>query len=323
MRGLLLGLIWITACYAPSAPSNVRCSPAGACPDGQSCINGFCTTGGTLPPDMMVVGMDKDHDGIPDTQDNCPDVANNSATDMQSNEDGDMFGDACDLCPQIADSTNADADGDKIGDACDPHPGIRDAVLLYEGFHAGLPASWGKSSHWTAAQDSVQVTSTGNNGDDGEYLDTPFASVLNPPDNFKISATLKVVAPVINNTGDHSAGVEAFDVKALNNNGAGVRCGLEHFDGAGPILFLIDDLSNPHLDKEIAYAWDVNIQYRITLDRQGSMYTCKVFGPNGATDTASVNGNSAVIPRNSDDSVDVWAFGTTAQFGSVEIFGMP
>ena len=321
VRGLLLGLIWITACYAPSVPSNVRCSPSGECPDGQSCIAGFCTTGGTLTPDMMVVGMDKDHDGIADDKDNCPDVANNSATDMQFNEDGDKFGDACDKCPQLVDNTNADTDGDGIGDACDPRPTIPDAIALYEGFHAGLPAAWGKSSHWTYMADSVQATSTGNTGDDGEYLDTPFVSKLNPPDNFTISATVTIVATVTNNSGDHSAGVEAFDAKALNNNGAGVRCGLEHFDGQGPTLFLVDDLSNPNLEKTATYNWAFNTQYRITLARQGSLYTCTVYGPNGAADKASVNGNSTVTPRNSDDSVDIWAFGTTSQFGSVEIFG--
>lgn len=38
---------------------------------------------------------DRDHDGIPNTQDNCPDVPNPQQTDA----DGDGKGDACDACP--------------------------------------------------------------------------------------------------------------------------------------------------------------------------------------------------------------------------------
>ena len=37
-------------------------------------------------------------------------------------EDGDGFGDACDVCPTDPDPDQADRDGDGVGDACDPHP---------------------------------------------------------------------------------------------------------------------------------------------------------------------------------------------------------
>jgi hypothetical protein len=73
--------------------------------------------------------IDTDSDGILDSADNCPLVANPD----QANNDGDASGDACDQdddndgvndgadnCPLVANPNQADADGDGIGDACDP-----------------------------------------------------------------------------------------------------------------------------------------------------------------------------------------------------------
>jgi hypothetical protein len=70
---------------------------------------------------------DGDHDGVPDTADNCPAAGNQD----QADTDGDGQGDACDLdddgdgapdatdnCP-AANPDQADVDGDGQGDACD------------------------------------------------------------------------------------------------------------------------------------------------------------------------------------------------------------
>ena len=59
---------------------------------------------------------DADGDGWEDSLDNCPAVANAAQTDT----DSDGLGDACDNCPAVANSTQADADGDGVGDACGP-----------------------------------------------------------------------------------------------------------------------------------------------------------------------------------------------------------
>ena len=58
---------------------------------------------------------DKDNDSIPDTQDNCPEIANAD----QADTDGDGVGDECDNCPQVTNSDQLDTDGNGIGDACD------------------------------------------------------------------------------------------------------------------------------------------------------------------------------------------------------------
>lgn len=59
--------------------------------------------------------QDTDHDGDPDTTDNCP----NSYNPNQEDGDGDTLGDACDNCPAVDNPNQADGDGDGTGDACD------------------------------------------------------------------------------------------------------------------------------------------------------------------------------------------------------------
>jgi len=81
-------------------------------------------SGGTCPADT-------DGDGVPDTYDNCLQIAN---TD-QADNDGDGKGDTCDddddndtiidnndNCPLVANRDQTDTDGDGLGDACDLEP---------------------------------------------------------------------------------------------------------------------------------------------------------------------------------------------------------
>lgn len=74
---------------------------------------------------------DEDGDGVPDTDDNCPQVSNPN----QDNEDGNSTGDACEVvisdqdedtipdeidnCPAVANVDQSDGDDDGLGDACD------------------------------------------------------------------------------------------------------------------------------------------------------------------------------------------------------------
>jgi len=95
------------------------------------------TSGGTsnvydlVPLTLYVVAeepADSDGDGVPDDQDNCPDIANAD----QTNGDGDGAGDACDGCPDDAAKIDAgvcgcgvaddDSDGDGVEDCLDNCP---------------------------------------------------------------------------------------------------------------------------------------------------------------------------------------------------------
>lgn len=62
---------------------------------------------------------DADNDGIPNTPDNCPLVANPDQLDTEADGD-DKRGDACDNCPYLPNLDQEDADGDGKGDMCDP-----------------------------------------------------------------------------------------------------------------------------------------------------------------------------------------------------------
>jgi immune inhibitor A len=59
---------------------------------------------------------DSDVDGLVDTVDNCPTVANSNQLDA----DHDGIGDACDNCSAMANVDQKDTDGDGLGDICDP-----------------------------------------------------------------------------------------------------------------------------------------------------------------------------------------------------------
>ena len=73
-----------------------------------------CEDNGTPPPD------DDDNDGVPNDDDNCPNVYNPDQLDT----DGDGHGDVCDNCPEVANPDQMDTDGDGVGDACDNCPTI-------------------------------------------------------------------------------------------------------------------------------------------------------------------------------------------------------
>lgn len=66
---------------------------------------------------------DFDGDGLVDRLDLCPlraDAPAGGAPAPLLDADRDFVGDACDVCPAVADPEQADADRDGVGDACDP-----------------------------------------------------------------------------------------------------------------------------------------------------------------------------------------------------------
>lgn len=65
---------------------------------------------------VMVDFTDKDNDGIPDVDDNCPEKPNEG----QEDADEDRIGDRCDNCPKAFNPDQKDSNGNGRGDACDP-----------------------------------------------------------------------------------------------------------------------------------------------------------------------------------------------------------
>jgi hypothetical protein len=307
VRGILVGLLAIAACYAPAIATGAPCADNGPCPEGQSCSAGFCVVPGP-PPDAAgdaVTIADRDGDGVEDTTDNCPDDKNAD----QGNEDGDRFGDACDPCPQLVDTAIADKDGDHIGDACDPNATAADTGWLFEGFHSGLP-DWPGSLGWQATSDSLQVAAPGDPAPASEYLVLPLSRQGRMTfDNY--STAMSVTVQQVSSGTDHEVGIEYFD----DNTKQGLSCELAEINGAR-ILWLVDDLT---LDKKVPFTWMNGMTYVLRLVRHGMSYTCDVVGPGSP---APASGTSPLVPRTGADT-DVFAYGVTVRFGSVSVVGPP
>jgi len=92
--------------------------------------------------DVMVDLTDKDGDGIPDADDNCPDKPNKG----QEDADEDRIGDICDNCPKKFNPDQKDSNGNGRGDACDPLcelPGDVDGDCDVDGIDFGwLARNW-------------------------------------------------------------------------------------------------------------------------------------------------------------------------------------
>ena len=122
---------------------------------------------------------DSDGDGVVDSEDNCPTVANPDQTlpTFYADFDGDGFGDpndfidACeapanyvdndrDNCPSVNTTDLSDSDGDGIGDACDTSEPVTGAWLEAE--CATLGSGWGITSN-SAASRGLQIQFAGGN----------------------------------------------------------------------------------------------------------------------------------------------------------------
>ena len=107
---------------------------------------------------------DVDGDGVKNTADNCPGVANMG----QFDEDGDLKGDECDPCPHLTGAADDDGDTDGVGNGCDPRPGTSgDKLAYWNGFHvasASLPDELvmihGQAARWSIAGGFLVFDST-------------------------------------------------------------------------------------------------------------------------------------------------------------------
>lgn len=98
-------------------------------------VYGLHRPDGAPPNECPIVddpSADSDNDGVLDGQDACPAVFEDS--EVMHNEDDDCTGDACDLCPHVASTSDEDLDRDGIGANCDLDAATGGNVARFEGF---------------------------------------------------------------------------------------------------------------------------------------------------------------------------------------------
>lgn len=242
-------------------------------------------------PDGSVAIGDRDKDGIPDTSDNCPDIANPD----QGNEDGDKFGDACDPCPIEANNTPSDPDGDGVADGCDPHPTTAgDHIVVFQGFHRGVPADWLVVGTAVQAGDDVSLTSVGGNH---TAIVPPLPSIANGT-----VTTSMIVDATVGNI--DSAATIAMPYDPVNDQG--IFCETYAPDATssnGHYVSLWDSLAQMERGKR-TFAWSIATSYRVALTRTGNNYACSVTAAGGMPQTAT--GSTGSAPAASKPTIAVY-----------------
>jgi hypothetical protein len=273
-------LIALAACYDPRPQPGAPCSVDPVCPSGQVCVAGICVAEGAAQ-DAQVDGppvlADRDQDGISDQADNCVELTNAD----QGNEDGDARGDVCDPCPIEANDAPSDPDGDGVADGCDPRPNAPgDKIVVFEGFHRGIPATWQVVGNATAANDDIVLTSIA--GNHAAVVPAPMSVA-----NGTLTASLHVEATV-GNEDSAIAVVMPYDP----NSNDGIFCEL-YAPNAGSANGRYISLYDSPQDVERGtrnLAWATATPYRVALTRggtNGSNYTCSVTPDAGAPQVAS------------------------------------
>ncbi len=252
-------------CYAPNAPTNVPCDPdRPACPSGQSCLavgGAFVCTADGAGPDVdapIPPEDDLDRDGVPNLLDNCAEAPNPN----QANEDADRHGDACDNCPPFPNLDQLDFDGDGVGDLCDPYPNLAgDRITLFEGFHDGIPAGWGRTGSWVAVGGVVSVQAGAIS-----------AALLTPPVSSTDHQSLATAVGVASVDGPVSAA--GLIDQAAGGGSSGVACAGGRNVANDPVLGLFDG-KEQSIYASAPFSFTAGSAFDLWMYRDDTYYECE------------------------------------------------
>ena len=285
-------LLGLAGCFSPTAPSGAACAPPGVgkrCPGALQCVahDGVetCEAGDIVTADAGVVdaddNADREQDGVRDSLDNCPDVANPT----QADEDADQVGDACDPCPPLQD--NEDNDGDGVGDACDPNPNAPgDKLVAFEGFGSTLPPGWIKSGTFMI-----------NNGDGlliaGDSA-TSLLTIASPPAS-KVEVRAAFVVDLITASGLNLGSVNLID-RMQPSTDKSVACQLSGLSNGTQESIRLFDADAAMVIADSPHAFATGEATELRLRRNGTAYACRVAGP-AASEVAGMVAFSPPSPR--------------------------
>jgi hypothetical protein len=230
---------------------------------------------GGEPADASVE-LDHDGDGILDTDDNCPDVANATQVD----EDADAMGDVCDPCPPFA--NNEDGDGDGVGDACDPNPAVGgDKLVAFEGFTDALSGSWTVMGTFTMAGGEGVLAAS----------DTSASLITRPsPANARVEIRAAFVLDSITASGLDLGSVNVVERMQPNTDKA-IACQVVGLAGGAQEYLRIFDTASSLGVASASYALELGAPKELRFDRNGSSYACNVANP-----AATVSGTATFAP---------------------------
>ncbi len=232
---------------------------------------------------------DTDGDGVPDTTDNCPTVANAD----QADADNDGTGDACepdsdsdgviddnDNCPSVANADQADADSDGLGNACDTNSYAPQAgSVTSTGASGNEGDSLGASGDFTDADGNttLTITKTSGDGDVTDNGDGTWSWSLATTDNGSGSVGVQA------SDGEHTAATESFSWSAANvaptgtfsNNGQDGQV-----DEGSPVNASFSNQSDPSSD-------DTTAGFHYAFSCTNGDLSGAVYGTSGSTDNAN------------------------------------
>lgn len=268
MRGLVIVLL-IAGCYKEHAfrDCELACTDELGCPSGLSCLAGMCRQSGHTgactspgvdgtvdsPPDTPSTTMDSDSDGFVDASDNCPFKSNAD----QADEDHDMIGDVCDICPISAD--NADSDSDGVGDGCDLDPASADRILVFENFQTDPMHHFGAASFTLTTTGQMQIVPNGT---------SPAGLAWDPPAGVS-TGTIFTSVSIVQNTGSpyYAGTLDSW----TPSTGAGVACTNDTVTAGAPREFALIETGGPNtLSNPVGPDFVLNTTYRISQRRRSA-----------------------------------------------------
>lgn len=242
------------------------------------CPTGSCATAMPDAQDLFdaprgMPGVDTDGDTVFDDTDNCIMVGNPA----QHDEDSDGYGDVCDNCPSLANTsqtnvleTTAGAAADTVGDACDPRPAQPgESLLFFDTFEgSALTADWSVvTGTWSVAGDAVEQASLISD----QRIHGPGA----------VTAADYIVETAFTFTGFDTGNVNAGLLYRMTNNN-GWLCAVFRDDAVSPpisrvmLWTLQNGAANFERSSAIISEPMVGTRYRILTGAHGSEQYCAI-----------------------------------------------